>query len=452
MSSYWDTTTSGKNNGVGNGADPSGMTGKTMTQMMAQATFSGWDFTTPIWRINEGASYPYFTYQFISTAPTSVVGTSNEDIQSTVSWTTPVSNGGSVITNYEVTVYNSSGGDPTGVTGAWTRSVGSANTLFLFTGLTNGTEYTFKVRAINGSGTGPYSTASSVAILSTVPGAPSITSVVPGNQQVSVYVTTDNGGAPLTKYIVIGSGVYFEAPTSSPIVVTGLSNGTAYVFNVVAQNSNGNSLPSSATNSVTPSTIPDAPVITSVVGGNGQVSIYFTINAGGSPITQYTITPSIGSPIISLPNNLIVITGLSNGTTYTFTMTATNINGTSPFSNVSDPVTPSAQATVPYAPTNLAATVGDGSISLSWAIPSSDGGSPITDYIIEYKLSSSGTWVVFNDGVSTNLTAVVTSLSNDNAYDFRVSAKMLLVPAPLRRVYAQYRVLLLRCLFRALPM
>jgi hypothetical protein len=123
--------------------------------MMAQATFSGWDFITPIWRINEGASYPYFTYQFISTAPTSVIGTSNEDTQSTVSWTAPVSNGGSAIINYEVTVYNSSGGDPTGVTGLWTRSVGSATTTFLFTGLSNGTQYTFKVRAINGSGTGP---------------------------------------------------------------------------------------------------------------------------------------------------------------------------------------------------------------------------------------------------------------------------------------------------------
>jgi hypothetical protein len=103
-------------------------------------------------------------------------------------------------------------------------------------------------------------------------------------------------------------------------------------------------------------------------------------------------------------------------------MTATNANGTSSASAQSDPVVPAIPATVPNAPTNLAPTIFDSGVSLSWTAPSSDGGSAITDYKVEYKLSSTGVWSVFNDGVSTTPTATITSLSNDNSYDFRVSA------------------------------
>lgn len=77
---------------------------------------------------------------------------------------------------------------------------------------------------------------------------------------------------------------------------------------------------------------------------------------------------------------------------------------------------------VPLYPLNLARTVGDGSIELSWSPPISNGGVAVTDYVIEYKLSSSGVWAVFPDGTSDMTTGTVTGLSNDTSYDFRVSA------------------------------
>lgn len=77
---------------------------------------------------------------------------------------------------------------------------------------------------------------------------------------------------------------------------------------------------------------------------------------------------------------------------------------------------------LPGVPVNLAATVGDKSIELSWSEPLSNGGINITDYVIEYKLTSGGVWVVFPDGVSTITQTVVNNLSNDNSYTFRVSA------------------------------
>jgi len=76
----------------------------------------------------------------------------------------------------------------------------------------------------------------------------------------------------------------------------------------------------------------------------------------------------------------------------------------------------------PDAPINLAATVGDRSVELSWSPPHSNGGSAIFDYVVEYKLSSGGVWSTFEDGVNASTAVIVTSLSNDNSYDFRVSA------------------------------
>lgn len=77
----------------------------------------------------------------------------------------------------------------------------------------------------------------------------------------------------------------------------------------------------------------------------------------------------------------------------------------------------------PLAPVNLAVAIADQSVALSWSPPSSDGGSVITDYIIEYKLTSGGVWATFFDGVTTNATTTVTGLTNDTSYDFRVSAE-----------------------------
>src|SRR4029078_9481684 len=67
-----------------------------------------------------------------------------------LSWVAPTSDGSSPITDYEVSVYNSSGGAATGVTGTTSRRVGSPDTDYLyFTGLSNGTAYTFRVAALN---------------------------------------------------------------------------------------------------------------------------------------------------------------------------------------------------------------------------------------------------------------------------------------------------------------
>jgi hypothetical protein len=168
-------------------------------------------------------------------------------------------------------------------------------------------------------------------------------------------------------------------------------------------------------------TFPDAPTIGTATGGNAEATVTFSApgSNGGSAITSYTVTSSPGSITGTGASSPITVTGLSNGTAYTFTVTATNIVGTGSASSASNSVTP---ATVPGAPTGVTATAGNGQVSLSWLAPVDNGGSAITDYVIEYKLSSDVGWLVFADGTSTTLSTVVTGLANGSSYDFRVSA------------------------------
>lgn len=76
----------------------------------------------------------------------------------------------------------------------------------------------------------------------------------------------------------------------------------------------------------------------------------------------------------------------------------------------------------PDVPSNLSASTSNHSASLSWTAPVQNGLFALSDYVIEYKQTSSGTWNIFNDGLSTSTVASVTGLATGTSYDFRVSA------------------------------
>ncbi|HEV8561589.1 MAG TPA: DUF4082 domain-containing protein, partial [Actinophytocola sp.] len=115
------------------------------------------------------------------------------------------------------------------------------------------------------------------------------------------------------------------------------------------------------------------------------------------------------------------VTGLTNGTAYTFKVSATNAVGTGPATAASNAVTPTATPTAPGAPTNVSAPAGDASAVVSWTA-SSNGGSAITSYTVTPFIGATAQTPTTVTGSPPATTATVTGLTNGTAYTFKVSA------------------------------
>lgn len=212
-------------------------------------------------------------------------------------------------------------------------ATGSASPITLL-GLTNGATYQCTVAATNGYGTGGASSAVSVTPFTT-PGAPVIlnASIENGQTTLSFNPPASTGGATITGYTAACSGggsTLTKSGSSSPLMVTGMTNGTAYSCSVTANNNAGNGVASSPV-VVVPATTPGAPAVVSITPGNAQASITFTppSSNGGSAITSYlaACTNQGVAKTASATASPITISGLTNGAIYFCSVTASNIVG-----------------------------------------------------------------------------------------------------------------------------
>ena len=162
------------------------------------------------------------------------------------------------------------------------------------------------------------------------------------NGAATVSFAPSTSGDPASSYTVVSTpGSYSGSGASSPIIVTGLQSNTSYTFTVIATNAAGSSTTSTASNSITATTVPQAPTINSATYGFEKVSVAFTANAtGGKAISSYSVTSNPGSSVVSGASSPLTISSLTGGTAYTFTATATNDNGTSAASTASSSATP----------------------------------------------------------------------------------------------------------------
>jgi hypothetical protein len=351
--------------------------------------------------------------------PTGVAGTSNANTQSVVSWTAPAANGGPSVNTYTVQ-YSVS---PFTTWSTFTTSATSSPVTV--TGLTNGTAYEFRVSATNTVGTGPYSTPSAQATPATLPGAPTgvtATSYSNASAPVSWLAPASNGGATITGYTVTSTPGGFTCTTSGALTCTvnGLTNGTSYTFTVTATNAVGTGPASAASAAATPATLPGAPTgvtATSYSNASAPVSWLAPASNGGATITGYTVTSTPGGFTCTTSGALTcTVNGLTNGTSYTFTVTATNGAGTGPPSAASAPATP---ATVPGAPTIGTASSGGNTTSVvTWTDPASNGGATITGYTV--TASPGGN--TCNTGPATATSCTVTGLMGGTTYTFTVFA------------------------------
>jgi sugar lactone lactonase YvrE len=272
----------------------------------------------------------------------------------------------------------------------------------------------------------------------TASSAPTMGTPTIGSQTVTLSWTapTSDGGRPIQEYQVYlattpggqdyeGSAAAQVWAPSTGTTISGLVNGTTYYFTVLAWNDVDYSAPSNEVSATPTGTVPDAPAMYAPVASSQTVDLAWDAPSsdGGSPIDEYRVYQgtTAGGEDYSTPvaivdpwNDWTTISGLTNGTTYYFTVKAHNLYGLSlPSGEVS--ATPMPE--VPGAPTDLTLTaVGDGSITLDWTAPTSDGGATID----EYRIYQDGTLIATIGATATD--ATVSGLLNGDAFTYTVRA------------------------------
>lgn len=289
-------------------------------------------------------------------------------------------------------------------------------------GLTNGVQYLFKVTAANSAGESDRSAAVMVTpeAPAVKPNPPAGLNAIAGDASVSLswtsVVNADN-------YVVYKSSdnLAFEAVATVNLpsyTVGGLTNDIGYWFKVSAKNAGGEG---EATSSVSatpkaPIIVPAAPLILSAIADNAQVTLTWSQVIGADNYTVYVSSDggsTYPTKIISADTSELV-TGLANGTTYFFRVSATNGAGEGSQS-LSASATPMAAVVIPATPVGLAAISGDKSASLTWGFSSG-----AQNYNVYQSSAQNGTYNKIKN-VSA-LSTTVDGLTNGTSYWFKVSA------------------------------
>ena len=361
-------------------------------------------------------------------APTGMSATGG-NASASVSFTAPSRTNSGAISSYTVTATDTTTAGNGGQT-----ATGSASPITV-TGLTNGDSYTFTVTATAVDGTGPASAASAGVYIGRA-SAPTAVTAATGNGQATVSWTAPSlTGTGITGYTVTatdtttaGNGGQTASGASSPVTVTGLTNGDSYTFTVIATTANGDSpasVPSAAVNIGRPNA-PTTVKAAADASSTTTLDVSWTAATspdGTSPITGYTVTSTPGSfQCTTTGATTCNVTGLTNKTAYTFTVTATNQYGTSAASTASTSV----NAGYPGIPTNVTAVrvanvpnATTGQITVSWTVPN-NGGSALTTQTATSNTGSKTCTDNSHITAGTTASCVVTGLAVAIAYTFNV--------------------------------
>ena len=263
------------------------------------------------------------------------------------------------------------------------------------------------------------------------PSAPNSISALSIGGAVRVSWSAVNGHGLLVHYTATATTGASCTTTTTSCVISGLTVGVRYQFTVQAFTKAGSSAPSplspvvvvTAPQPTTTTTahiaVPGSPQGVHAVGGGASATITWAaeVSSGAGVILRYTATASPGgqSCTVPYPQTLCVVGGLTDGTAYVFTVTATNVSGTSSPSSPTNSVVPHSS---PGAPLNVVASLTGQSATtaiVTWSAPASSGGYPITSYSVSSSPAGLGC-------TSTTTSCVVAGLAFGQSYTFTVVA------------------------------
>ena len=175
--------------------------------------------------------------------------------------------------------------------------------------------------------------------------------------------------------------------------------------------------------------VPGTPTSVATTSSNAEATVTWSapIANGGTAVTGYSVAwtsnavqgMTSGSAMVAAATTSYRLTGLVNGVTYTFTVTATNAAGNGAAST--------SVAAVPYtragSPSNLVANaLAGGQVNLTWSPPGDNGGAGLTGYRIERRVEG-GEWAVLVSNTSSTWTShLAIGLDPTISYEFQVSA------------------------------
>ena len=253
------------------------------------------------------------------------------------------------------------------------------------------------------------------------PPAPTGLSAAAGNSTVSLSWTGSSGATSYNVYRGTTSGGENSTPIATGLTGTSytdssVTNGTTYFYTAKALNAAGTSGASNEASATPELPIPPAPTNLTATGANSQVSLAWTASANATSYNVYRGTSSgaEGSTAIGTSTGTSYTdTTAVNGTTYFYTVKAVNSAGASGASNEASAT---AGTATPPAPTNLAATGGNATVSLTWTASAN-----ATSYNV-YRGATAGGESSTAIGTSTSASYTDSSVSNGTTYYYTVKA------------------------------
>ena len=355
----------------------------------------------------------------VPSIPTGVSATAASSSSITVSWTAVSDATGYIVQR------------STSASGTFTQIGSPTSASFTDTELTASTSYWYRVIAQNSAGQSQPSMSASATTQSggggtTVPSVPTgVSATAASSSSITVSWTAVSGA---TGYIVqrstSASGTFTQvgSPTSASFTDTGLTASTSYWYRVIAQNSAGQSQPSTSASATTqaPSvTVPSAPSwVDAFAASSSSINVSWQAVSGATGyIVQRSTSASGTYTQVGTPTtNSFTNTGLSASTTYWYRVAATNSAGNSSWSSTTSAATQAPAPTIPSAPTGVTATAASSSsITVSWSAVTG-----ATSYRVEVRTTSTGTWSTLQTVFGTSYTH--TGLSANTQRWYRVFA------------------------------